>query len=182
MRKEIILLLIVVIGTCFFCGCVNQSQSGQQISDDDLYLKNLDDFVSTSNSNQQQQTTAQFNQEQMGAAELKIRSTTYYNRISGLKVSSQYEFSRTSFLQSLKEIEAVADFMLSHSSEERMKFAGMPSSFTAAQKQEYIDAAQHNQNFGLFLIKTFDSNICSAASEKYTNITIVCTQFRSMKK
>jgi len=182
MKKEIILLLIVAIGVCLMCGCVNQSQSVQQISDDDIYMKNLDDFLSTSNSNQQQQTSNQFTQEQMSVAELKIRSTSYYNRISGLKVSSQYEFSRTSFLQSLKEIEAVADFMLSHSSEERMKFAGMPSSFTAAQKQEYIDAAQHNQNFAVFLVKTFDSNVCSAASEKYANITGMCKSMQSTTK
>ena len=180
MKKAIILLLIVVIGVFLSSGCVNQSQPVQQISDDDLYMKNLDEFVAASN--QQQQTTDQFTQDQMGAAELKIRSTTYYNRISGLKVSSQYEFSRTSFLQSLKEIEAVADFMLSHSSEERMKFAGMPSSFTAAQKQEYSDAVQHNQNFGLFLIKTFDSNVCSAASEKYANITGMCKSVQSKTK
>jgi outer membrane murein-binding lipoprotein Lpp len=180
MKKEIILLLIVVIGTCFLCGCLNQSQSVQQISDDDLYMKTLDDFITTSN--QQQQTTAQFNQEQMGAAELKIRSTTYYNRVLSLKVSSKFEFSRTSFLQSLKETEAIADFMLSHSSEERMKFALVPSSFTAAQKQEYIDAVQHNQNFGLFFIKTFDSNICSAENEKYVNITRMCKSVQSMTK
>jgi hypothetical protein len=180
MRKEILLLSIIVIVVCFFCGCVGQSQSVQQVSDDDRYMKNLDEFVSTSN--QQQQTTAQFSQEQMGAAELKLRSTTFYNRVAPLKVSSKYDFSKNSFLQSLKETDAVANFMLSHSSEEQMKFALMPSSFTAAQKQEYIDAAQHNQNFGLFLIKTFDFNVCSTENEKYTNLTKACKVFQSMKK
>jgi hypothetical protein len=161
MKKGIILILII-IGVCFICGCVNQSQPVQQVSDDDLYIKDLIDFVTTSD--QQQPTSDQFNQNQMGGAKLKILSTTYYDRIVALKVSPKYEFSKNSFLQCLKEMEAVSDYLLSN-----------PDPFDRAR---YLEGEKHNQKFGLFLIKTFDSNVCSVENEKkYTNITKVCKSF-----
>jgi hypothetical protein len=162
MKKEIILLLIVVIGVCLICGCVNQSQPVQQVSDDDLYIKDLIDFVTTSD--QQQPTSDQFTQDQLGGAKLKIQSTTYYDRVVALKVSPKYEFSKKSFLQCLKEMEAISEYLLNK-----------PDSMDM---DRYLEAEKHNQNFGLFLIKTFDSNVCSVENEKkYTNITKVCKSF-----
>jgi hypothetical protein len=142
----------------------------------------LNDFVTTLTTTQAQQSNAQFSEEEMGAAELKIRATTYYNRVLPLKVSPNLEFSKNSFLQSLKDLEAVADFELSHSSDEQVRFALRPSSMTAAQKQEYIDFASHNQNFALFLIKAFDVNVCAAAEGKYTNITTGCKSNQAHSK
>lgn len=177
-----VLIILFLIGLIITAGCTQGTSSIVPVnSDDDLYLQSLEDCISTSQPIPQP-SSAQFSQEQMAMAELKIRSTTYYNRVTPLKVSSKLEYSKTSFLQMLKEEEAIADFELSHSSDEQLRFAGYPSSMTAVQKQEYTDAALHNQNIGLFLIKTFDSNVCTAATGKYTNITLMCDALSKMTK
>jgi hypothetical protein len=172
----------LLIGIVFTCGCATYTPTEQKISDDDLYLQSLNDFVTAFASTNLQQSNAQFSKEQMGFAEWKIRATTYHNRVSSLKVSSNFEFSKNSFLQSLSDLEAIADFQLTHSSDEQMRFVVNPSSMTAAQKQEYNDGAMHNQNFGLFYVKTFDNNVCMAAENKYTNVTAMCKAIQTHTK
>lgn len=171
-RNKFLGFLIILL--MLTCGCVGTTPAEQKISDDDLYLQSLEDYIVALSMTQSQQSNSQFTAQQIGAAELKIRSSTYINRVTPLKVSSKFDSSKTSFLQSLKDQEALGDFLLAHSSEEQGRFAVNPSSMTAAQKQEYANAAQHNQNYALFLIKAFDTNVCSAAMGKYTNITGVC--------
>jgi hypothetical protein len=171
------LIFLILVG-----GCVTNSPSEQKKSDDDLYLQSLDDFVVLSNSPHQQQSTQQFSQEQMDVTDLQIRSTIFYNRVLPLKVSPNLEYSKTSFLQFLQTSKGMADFLLSHSSEERMRFATIPSSYTAEQKQEYVDFEQNSQKFGLFLTKTFDSNVCSAAEGKNSNVTKMCKEFATGNK
>jgi hypothetical protein len=63
-------------------------------------------------------------------------------------------------------MEAVSDYLLNN-----------PDPFD---KNLYLEGEKHNQNFGLFLIKTFDSNVCSAASEKYADVTRMCKSVQSM--
>ena len=175
MTRYTIFLLLFLIGIICISDCVGNSPVETKLSDDDLYLQSLEEFIITTGSMQSQQANAQFSKEDMVWAEYKIRAASYYNRVSPLKVSSQFEFSKTSFLQSVKSLEGIADFMLKHPREEQYRYAGtsaenLPSSI----RQDYIEAGQNNQNFPLFLIKTFDTNVCSAAEGKYTNITAFC--------
>jgi hypothetical protein len=168
--KAIKILGFSIIFFILVCGCAGNSASEQKkqtISDDDLFLQSLNDFSSAS-SPAQQQLNVQFAQKQVIAAQLKNRSTTAYTRISPLNVSSKFEPSKTSILQALKEGEALADFYLNSSSDEQS---------TAAGKAQYTKAQTHRQNFLLSLVSTFDSDVCSAAGNTYTNVTAACSSF-----
>jgi len=192
------ILAFSIVFTLLVCGCTvnnaiehtnNSSEqtnnslestnnvSKQTNSDDDLYLKSLDDYVSSFQP-VTQQSTNQFSQEEMVMAELKIQSTTFSERVAPLKVSSKFEFSKNSFLQSMKETELYSDFILSHYA--KISTAENWDSLTAEEQQEIEDANIHQQNSGLFLIKAYDSNVCSAAGEKYANVTLMCNAFSRM--
>lgn len=164
-------------------GCVTNLPSESKPSDDDLYLQTLEEFVTTIGSMQTQQANAQFSKDDMVWADMKIRAVSYHTRVSPLKVSSQFELSKTSFLQSVKSMEGLADFMLKYPREEQLKYAlTSPDNLPSSIRQDYLDANKNNQNFGLFLIKTFDANVCSAAAGKYSNITAFCNTVQQNAK
>jgi hypothetical protein len=177
--KAMKILGFSIISLIMVCGCVGNGPPVQKISDDDLYLQNLNDYASLSDA-AQPQSGNQFTQEQVIATELKNRSTLFYNRVTPLTVSSKFENSKTSFLQALKEGDALADYYLSLPSDGRSKIARV-NSLTAAEKAQYMEASDHDQKFLLFLISAYDSNVCSAAGDTYTNITTACKSFYNVQ-
>lgn len=175
MSRYALFSLLFLMGIICISGCVATSSVDTKPSDDDLYLQSLEEFLTTSGSPSSQQGNAQFSKDDMVWAEYKIRSASYYNRVSPLKVSSQFELSKTSFLLSVNSMEGLADFMLKHPRDEQLRYAGMSAeNLPGSIRQDYMEFQQNNQNFALFLIKTFDTNVCSAAQGKYSNITAFC--------
>jgi ABC-type transport system involved in multi-copper enzyme maturation permease subunit len=161
MKKEIILFFIFVIAVCFICGCVNQSLPSISKSDDDVYIENLENFFIQYNESMNRIVNSQDSatlKTYKNAADMKILSKTYYDRIVPLKVSSKLELSKNSFLQYLTEMGIVSDLQMN-----------APSTFSINPEEQ-----KHSCSAGMFLIKTFDSELCPVLTEKKSNLLPLC--------
>jgi hypothetical protein len=156
------------------CGFVGGSPSEQILSDDDLFLQVLDDFSFSTFSSPNNLNPP----ESLAAVGIKIRATSFQERVKPLKVSSKFEKSKAAFLQLLTEQEAVADFLLDYSPQEQVNMAAG----TTAQKKEYREFEKHGRDLKIFSAKAFDSAVCTAAGEDYPNVTAACKNIREMKK
>jgi hypothetical protein len=168
-----IIFVFPIVFAILMSGCVTSNK----ISDDEVYLESLEEFLSQNNQiyysyYQQAGHSAPPEQVQKYEADMKILSTTFYNRVAPLKVSSKFEFSKNSFLQALKERETVADFLVSHPEDPLL----VMGSLTEEEKTQYFEANKHNENYSKFFPNTFDGNVCFAARVNYLNITFMCKQ------
>ena len=160
MKKGIILLLII-IGVCFICGCVTQSLPSISKSDDDVYIENLENFLIQQNESLHRIMDSQDStslKSYKHAADMKILSKTYYDRIVPLKVSSKLELSKNSFLQYLTEMGIVSDFQMNAT-----------SIFDINQEEQ-----KHGCYAGMYFLKTYDSELCSVLTEKKSNLLPLC--------
>jgi hypothetical protein len=180
-----ILFTLVVAGLILTAGCTQGTSSiVQENFDDDNYLTILNEYVSTQPA--PELTDALFVEEIMAMDELlamdelKIRSVSYSTRVGRLNVSSQFEYSKNSFLQALKGSDAVADYLSSHSLDERRRL-GRKEFHTAAEKAEYEEFVQNGNEKEIFFMKTFDSSVCSAG-RNFVNITEMCNKFSTIPK
>ena len=123
------------------------------ITDDDVYIENVENYFIQLNETMYGIISSKDSPELQsfkGAAELKILSKTYYNRIEPLKVSSKLELSKNSFLQYLTEMSIIADLQKNET-----------SLFTMNEEQR-----KHSCNAEMFILNTFDSELCSVIVEK----------------
>lgn len=172
MKPTFIISLIFIV--ILICGCV----SNNKISDDEQYLKNLDDYFSQYSQTVQNDKSSSM---EKYAADTKILSVTYYNRMVMLNVSPQFELSKNSFLQSMKEMEAISDIMLSPAYKKMTDHDNIEQ-ISPAEINQAREFSQHDQNIQLYWLKTFDSNVCSAANGKYANVTLLCESFSKISK
>jgi len=179
MRKILnILVILLFIGVFLTAGCTQGTPSTNTVkSDDDLYLKSLDDFfldyISIAS---KYKSASQLSDHQRFAADLKSLTITYQDRVSALTVSPKFELSRNSFLQAMKELESTADYMLSTT------YGKSVLDMSPSEKALQDEDQRHIKNFGLFLTNTYDSNVCLAAGDKYLNITNGCKEISKTTK
>jgi hypothetical protein len=181
MTKSKFFFTILLIVTILICGCTVGNPIEKKISDDDLYLQALNDY--SIESSLVQESSSQFSREQVAGTKMKIKATAYYNKISELKVSSKFEQSKTSFLQALKKEEAMADYMMTMSEEMKLKNMqnSMSNTIPPNDLAKLSEFQTNTQNYVLFSMNAFDSNLCSAAGDKYPNITKICKSVADMK-
>lgn len=161
----------VIVFMILICGCLTSSQKENTISNDELYLINLDDFVYQFNqSGQRSMPVSEVN----WAAEMKLLSILYYNKVDALKVSPEFVNSKNSFLQCMKEMGAFADFMLSPPYKKIIEKRNAGEQFSTEEKKLGEEADQHYLNMELYWRKAFDPNVCSLARGKYENLTGLC--------
>ena len=89
------------------------------ITDDYVYIENLENYFIQLNETMYGIISSEDSPELKsfkGAAELKILSKTYYDRIEPLKVSSKLELSKNSFLQDLTEMSIITDLQTNETS------------------------------------------------------------------
>ena len=155
-----------IIGMVLICGCFTDSQH----VNDDLYLENLSEFsgqynqIVTSN----EQPDYPFLHLKKKAADLKMLSITYYDNVAALTVSPEFNVSQNSFLQSMDALESASVYILNPSYREKS------DDMSEFERLEALDQDEHLNNFMDTMIGTYDPNICSAAKEKYVNITLMC--------
>ncbi len=160
MKKEITILLIVITTVCFICGCVNQSQSSILKSDDDIYFENLENYLIQQNESMHRimdSMDSTSTKSYKYAADVKILSKTYYDRIAPLKVSSKLELSKNSFLQYLTEMGIVSEIQMN------------ATSLSFNQEEQ-----KHSCYAGMYFLKTFDSEVCSVLEQKKSILLPLC--------
>jgi len=163
---------ITIIFMILICGCSTNNQN----SHDDLYLKNLNEFSGQYNQivSSNPQPEYPFLQLKKKAADFESLSTTYYDNVAALNVSPEFTVSRNSFLQSMNELESVSVYILNPSYKE------MSDDMSELERLEALGQDEHLNNFRDTLIGTYDPNVCSAAKEKYVNITQMCGVFPAL--
>ena len=181
MRKifSILGILLLLLLVMMSAGCTQGTSFttpanplSSEKSDDDLYLQSLDDYISVMLTPQPSSSSDSSTHSQM--VDQKIKSESYYNRIASLKVSPKLDYSKTAFLQSLKDSEAVADYVLSMSEKDLMRISRGNSDTTATEKAQYSAMVQHLNNKDLFFRNAIDTNVCVLKNEKYPNISFMC--------
>jgi|WetSurMetagenome_2_1015567.scaffolds.fasta_scaffold12598_5 hypothetical protein len=115
-----IVIFFLLISAIFIGGCT--FKINKEITDDDRYLKALDDFSFESQAfwrsgnfqpyiaNQTQNYT---DPEQKMGASLIIYAKTFNDRVSGLNVSPKFETSRIFFIQTIKRYQAIGEYIQS---------------------------------------------------------------------
>jgi hypothetical protein len=172
-----IILGFVMVFMILICGCLTSNQKENNISDDELYLKNLDEFLYQYNQTAMKMSIdveKRAADEKIFVADMKTLSIIYYNKVDALKVSPKFENSKNSFLQSMKEIGAFADFRGTPAYKIiiEKRFAGEPLS--TEEEQLGREFNQHEKNMVLYFSKALDSNVCSLAIGKYENLAASC--------
>jgi hypothetical protein len=165
-----IILGFVMVFMILICGCLASNKKDNNISDDELYLKNLDDFLYQFNQTFQRGSFS----EEMWAADVKILTIVYSNKVDALKVSPEFENSKNSFLQSMTEMGAFADFMMSTTYKKIIEKRNAGEPYSTEEEQLGREADQHSQNMALYFGKALDPNVCSLASSKYENLAASC--------
>ena len=155
-----------IIFMMLICGCFTNNQ----LINDDLYLENLSEFSGQYNQivSSNEQPDYPFLQLKKKAADLKMVSITYYDNVAALNVSPEFKVSQNSFLQSMNALESVSVYILNPSYREKS------DDMSESERLEALDQDENLNNFMDTMIGTYDPNVCSAAKEKYVNITLMC--------
>lgn len=164
------IFIVFFLSLILVSGCV----AVQKSSDDEKYVKTADEYFSLLN--QSGPAGNSHTAEQKWAGDMKILSSTYYQKVSELQVSSQLEPSKNSFLQAQKEMEAVADFMLGPLYP-KMHVMDAGTTLSNDEELKIREFYQHQDNAVSFLKKALDSKICVSVREEYANLTSACKSF-----
>ena len=172
------ILTFSIISALFLCGCVKIEDT----SDDAKYLQNVDIYLHRSSwwgepiqsPNETENSTIQIEKYWAGK---KNEAVAAYNTIVPLKVSPKYENSKNAFLQTMKEIEAISDYLSSPLSQ-------WEDGVNPSQEQidAKIDATRHFENVTKNGQKIMDSNVCSVKCNKYDNLTIICNEIDRLRE
>lgn len=161
----------LIIFFTFTSGCFVFTPSELLKTDDDHYLQCLEDYTSS-----EIFSFLQFRANETSTKEylwdMQLNFASAQDCVTPLKVSSNLQPSKKSFLQSLEEGEGFT--LLSLTSD----------TFTTEEKAKIVEdhTSKHMENHLIFLYNAYDSNVCTAAGEKYSNIALVCKNIQSVKK
>jgi hypothetical protein len=157
-----LLFIVLLVAILITAGCVNLSLPSISKSNDDTYIENLENFFIQQNESVNRIFNGQdltLSKSQEYAADMKILSKTYYDRIQPLKVSSKLELSKNSFLQYLTEIGIISEIQMN------------TTSLLPINQEEQ----KHSDFSRIYLQKTFNSELFSVMAEKKITIVVPST-------
>jgi hypothetical protein len=168
MDAETIFAFFIIIAL-LACGC----STNNTMTDNDRYLKDLEEYTSQLNQTESVYQGSSAAPPGNYAADMKNLSATWYDKVAGLNVTPEFALSKKSFLQTMKEWEAIADFMMSpaYKNVTGVQSAG---SLSEVEKEQIHEFNRHTQTAGLLRGKIFNPDVCSAGKEKYENLTRMC--------
>jgi hypothetical protein len=170
-----ITISLLLISAIFLSGCT--FKMNKEITDDDRYLKALNDF---SYENQwiwksgtfqpyiANQTNNYTNPEQKMGASLIIFAKTFNDRVSGLKVSPKFETSKIFFIQTVRRYGAIGEYMQSPYMHLQPETTRSPDEVLATANMNIIW-----EELKTIVPLVYDSNICQE-SAGYPSIASVC--------
>jgi hypothetical protein len=176
------ILVTFIIFLTFTSGCLVFSPSELLKTDDDHYLQCLEDYTSS-----EKTSFLQFRANTISAVDylwdMQLNFASSQDCVTPLKVSSNLQPSKKSFLQSLTEGE---EYTLLSQFPPTIDENNLTTGDTLLTKEKAKivedETRKHMENHLIFLLNTYDSNVCTAAGEKYSNIALVCKNIQSIKK